>query len=123
MKKLNIIYWVFTTLFAGLMLLSSIPDIILSPDAVVFMHHLGYPDYFTIFIGVAKILGVIAIVVPGFPRLKEWAYAGMFFDLIGAVYSQLATDGFMPLMLFMILPIFLGAMSYIYYHERLSAKA
>jgi len=54
MKKLNIIYWVFTTLFAGLMLLSSIPDIILSPDAVVFMHHLGYPDYFTIFIGVAK---------------------------------------------------------------------
>ncbi len=123
MKKLNTIYWVFTALFAGLMLLSSIPDIVLSPDAVVFMHHLGYPDYFTIFIGVAKILGVIAIVVPGFPRLKEWAYAGMFFDLIGAVYSQLATDGFMPPMLFMILPIFLGAMSYIYYHKRLRAKA
>ena len=94
MKKINIVYWVFTSLFAALMLLSSIPDILLSPDAVVFMHHLGYPDYFTIFIGVAKILGVIAILVPGFPRLKEWAYAGFFFTMSGAIFTHLAVgDG------------------------------
>lgn len=103
------------------MLLSSIPDILLNADALVFMLHLGYPDYFTMFIGVAKILGVIAILTPGFPRLKEWAIAGMFFDLIGAVYSQIATDGFMPQMTFMALPIFLGVISYVYYHKRMAA--
>ena len=91
MKKTNALYWVFTGLFSAIMVLSSIPDIIMSPDAVTFMHQLGYPDYFIPFIGVAKVLGVIAILIPGYPRIKEWAYAGLFFDLIGAVYSQVAT--------------------------------
>jgi hypothetical protein len=52
------------------------------------MAHLGYPLYFLTFLGVWKVLGAVAIVVPGFPRLKEWAYAGMIFDLSGAVVSR-----------------------------------
>ncbi len=89
----------------------------MAADAVKFMSHLGYPEYFLPFIGVAKILGAIAILIPGYPKIKEWAYAGLFFDLIGATYSQIATDGFLPQMAFMILPFTLGVLSYVYYHK------
>lgn len=53
---------------------------------------LGYPRYLLPFLGVAKSLGVIALLVPGFPRLKEWAYAGFTFDLLGAAWSHFSTN-------------------------------
>ena len=58
------------------------------------MAHLGYPSYFLTILGAWKVLGALAILSPGLPRLKEWAYAGMFFDLSGAVASHaLMGDG------------------------------
>lgn len=73
------------------MLFSAIPDIVNDPEAVQFINGvLGYPKYILPFIGVAKALGVIAILVPGFHRLKEWAYAGLAIDLIGATYSVMS---------------------------------
>lgn len=121
MKKINIIYWISTCIFAALMLFSAIPDALCKPEAITFMKYLGYPVYFIGFIGVAKILGCLAILVPRFPRLKEWAYAGLAFDLIGAVYSQIAVGGFNPMMLFMLAWILPGIVSYIYYHKKLKA--
>ena len=118
MKKTNILYWIFTGLFGAFMMFSAIPDILVTPDAITFVTGLGYPKYLIAFLGVAKALGVIAIVVPGFPRIKEWAYAGLFFDLIGATYSGIAANGFDPMMLTMVIPFGLGALSYIYYHKR-----
>ncbi|HEY4654024.1 MAG TPA: DoxX family protein [Cyclobacteriaceae bacterium] len=118
MKKTNILYWIFTGLFGAFMMFSAIPDILVTPDAITFITGLGYPKYLIAFLGVAKALGVIAIVVPGFPRIKEWAYAGLFFDLIGATYSGIAANGFDPMMLTMVIPFGLGALSYIYYHKR-----
>jgi uncharacterized membrane protein YphA (DoxX/SURF4 family) len=117
MKKTKTIYWISTGLFAAFMALTAIPDVLNSEEAVKFMTHLGYPAYFTPFIGVAKLLGSLAILIPGFPRIKEWAYAGLFFDLIGATYSQIATDGFLPQIAFMLLPFTLGIISYYYYHK------
>src|SRR6185369_10727053 len=102
MKKTKIAFWIITGLFSAFMLFSSIPDILVVPDAKAFMNHLGYPDYIIPFLGVMKLLGIIAILIPGFPRIKEWAYAGLFFDLFGAVYSGIANDGFQPGMLIMI---------------------
>lgn len=119
MKKRNIAYWVVTALFSAFMIFSAVPDILLVPDAMKFIGHLGYPDYFIPFIGVAKLLGSIAILIPGFPRIKEWAYAGLFFDLVGAVYSIFRTDGVDFSMLFMILPFGLLFTSYFLYHDRL----
>ncbi len=119
MKKINILYWIFTGLFGALMMFSAIPDIIVVDDAVAMVSNLlGYPKYIIPFLGVAKFLGVVAIVVPGFPRLKEWAYAGLFFDLIGATYSNICIEGLKPEMAFMILPFGIGALSYIYYHKK-----
>jgi len=119
MKKTKIIYWIFTSLFAFMMMGSAIPDIIMAQIAMEGLGQLGYPPYFVPFIGVAKALGVIAILVPGNPRLKEWAYAGLFFDLIGATYSLIASGQPASAWAGMVLPFALGIGSYIYYHKRL----
>lgn len=121
MKNLNIYYWIVTGIFAAFMMFSAVPDIILNPEAVAFMTHLGYPNYFTIFIGVAKALGAIAIVVPGFARIKEWAYAGFFFDLSGALYSVVSVEGFDISLSFMILPFGFLFGSYYLWHQKLKA--
>jgi hypothetical protein len=118
MKTNKILYWTFTGLFGAFMLFSAIPDVLVLPDAAAFITQLGYPVYLVPFLGVAKTLGVIAILVPGFPRLKEWAYAGLFYDLLGATYSALAQGGFQPAILFMLVPFTLEALSYVYFHKK-----
>lgn len=91
---MRIAYWIVTILAALLLAASGVPDILLIPEAVEIFRHLGYPIYLLPFIGVAKILGAIAILQPWFPRLKEWAYAGLAFDVIGAAFSHLSVgDG------------------------------
>ena len=122
MKKTKIIYWIATSLFAFMMLGSAIPDVLSAEVAVKGMHEgLGYPVYFIPFIGIAKVLGVIAILIPGFKRIKEWAYAGLFFDLIGATYSVYSSGVRDGNLAFMLLPLLLGGLSYIYYHRKQSA--
>lgn len=123
MKKIAVTYWIFTALMIALMGIGSIPDIMSSPEAVALFDHLGYPAYLLPFIGVAKLLGVAAILTPGFPRLKEWAYAGFVFDLTGAMYSSLAVgDPPSGLVFFFIGYIVIGG-SYVYHHKRCKAAA
>ncbi len=76
------------------MVLGAIPDILMIDEAKEVAKHLGYPLYLLPFLGVAKTLGAITIVIPKFDRLKEWAYAGLSINLIGAIYSIIQTDGF-----------------------------
>jgi len=123
MKTTKILYWIFTSLFAFVMLGSAIPDVLSSPVAVKGMHEgLGYPIYFVPFIGTAKVLGVLAILIPGYPRIKEWAYAGLFFDLVGATYSIIALGAAMGNWMFMALPLSLGICSYIFYQKKRKAS-
>jgi len=123
MKKTKIIYWIITGLFSAFIIFSSIPDILNTSDAIKFMHdQLGYPVYFIPFIGVAKFLGIVAILIPGFPKIKEWAYAGIAFDLIGATYSVIALGGPIGGPIFMIVPLAFLAGSYIYYHKLQNGK-
>jgi uncharacterized membrane protein len=90
MKQKNIIiYWVATTLLSFGMLASGIAQLLQLKDMKELITHVGYPLYFMNIIGVWKILGVIAILVPNFKLLKEWAYAGFFFLLTGALLSHL----------------------------------
>ena len=123
MKKINIFYWIVTGLFSALMLFSAIPDILNTSDAVKLMSGmLGYPDYLTPFIGVAKVLGVIGILLPGYPRIKEWAYAGLAYDLIGASYSAISVHpdpSIAPMFVF----IALAFASYFLYHKKLKLAA
>jgi len=83
------IYWVATAWLALGMLSTGIVQLIKTPEEKELMVHLGFPIYFLLIIGVWKLLGVIAILLPKLPLLKEWTYAGFFFAMSGAVVSHL----------------------------------
>ena len=93
-KRNKIIYWI-ATLWLALGMLSTATVQLLKEKAgaggVDSITHLGYPVYFLTLIGVWKILGVIAVLIPKFPLLKEWAYAGFFFAMTGAAFSHIAS--------------------------------
>ena len=71
-----------------------------APQVVATISHLGYPSYIATILGTWKLLGVLAILAPGFPRLKEWAYAGFFFDLTGAAVSHAASGDAVGVVIF-----------------------
>lgn len=92
-------YWVITVLIALETLVGGITDfiggrsiLVAGPPVADVVLHLGYPLYFLRILGVWKVLGGIVLLVPGYPRLKEWAYAGIFFELSGAAASWLVYD-------------------------------
>jgi DoxX-like family len=119
MKKNKIAYWVVTALFLLLMLFSSLSSLFSRQQAVAFFSSISLPAYLIPFLSVAKILGVMAILIPGIPRIKEWAYAGLMFDLIGAAWCTYSVSksfaDWAPMLLF----IALGFASYFLYHKRL----
>nr|AIA12146.1 DoxX-like family [uncultured bacterium] len=124
MKRTKILYWVFTGLLAAFMIFSAIPDMMVTKEAVdLISGHLGYPKYLIPFLGVAKLLAAIVIIIPGFPRLKEWAYAGLVFDLGGATFSSIALKdpvwGPQGGWAFMFLPFIVLGLSYYFYHKKL----
>lgn len=89
-KRNKIIYWVATGWLALGMVSTAIVQLMHMKEEVELFDHLGYPVYFLNIIGVWKILGVVAVLSPKFPLLKEWAYAGFFFTMSGAIISHLA---------------------------------
>jgi hypothetical protein len=113
MNGRNRFYWIVTGLMAALMLMASIPDVTLSAMAVDTFAHLGYPRYLLPFIGVAKIAGVFAILLPSPRGLKEWAYAGLVFDLTGAVYSHVSVGDPASTWIFAVIALLLVAGSYL----------
>ena len=86
----TIAYWVTTILGPTSFVIGGVLSLTQSEQVVAGMNHLGYPLYFASILGVWKLLGAIAITAPGFPRLKEWAYAGFVFDLTAAAISHAA---------------------------------
>lgn len=86
-------YWVCTVLVVLFMLPGGIVQVLRLPQNVEGFAKLGFPLYFMVFLGIWKILGSLALVWPGFPLLKEWAYAGVFFDLTGAAVANAVVDG------------------------------
>ena len=88
MDKRQIGYWLATGLFCVAMAAGGTMNLLRVEPQQVAMAELGYPDSLMTILGVAKILGVIALFAPGFPLLKEWAYAGFTFDLLGASASH-----------------------------------
>ena len=115
LKKATIIYWIFTTVFV---LFEGVGSLFFNAQpAVVAMHHLGFPDYFRVELGIGKIIGGILLIVPAIPaRFKEWAYVGFGISCISAFIANLAVDGpalaWFPVLVFAILVV-----SYTCYHK------
>ncbi len=81
-------YWAATVFGPASFVIGGVIGLTHGAEMLNNLAHLGYPAYFSTILGAWKLLGAIAIVAPGFPRLKEWAYAGFFFDLTAAAYSH-----------------------------------
>jgi len=96
MKRQNLIYWIatgFVTLVIGI---SGVLAASHAAPMMVALHHLGYPPYFINILAVGKIVGLVVFLAPGFPRLKEWAYAGFAITILSACYSHLSSgDGWL----------------------------
>jgi uncharacterized membrane protein YphA (DoxX/SURF4 family) len=115
-KRNKIIYWISTIWLAlgmlatgTLQLFKAKAEGAVAPPGVYGITHLGYPVYFLTILSVWKILGVVALLIPKFPLLKEWAYAGFFFAMSGAVFSHIASGDSMtqnvPALLLLILTV------------------
>jgi uncharacterized membrane protein YphA (DoxX/SURF4 family) len=92
----SIVYWVATALVVFELVLGGIWDVLRVPHVRAVFERLGYPLYFLVILGVWKLLGAVALVIPRFPRLKEWAYAGVVFSLTGALASHVAAGDIEP---------------------------
>ena len=103
-KRNKIIYWIATIWLALGMVSTGIVQLSKMKEEVDMITQLGYPLYFLTILGTWKMLGVVAVLIPKFPLLKEWAYAGFFFAMSGAVFSHVASgsgakDFFGPILL------------------------
>jgi|SRR5579872_5612139 len=91
-----IAYWASTALTALLFAAPGLALVLRDPHFVAEMTRLGYPGYFLPFLGIWKVLGAVVVLVPGARYLKEWAYAGMIFDITGAIVSRAAAGDHGP---------------------------
>src|SRR5438270_12351413 len=89
----SVAYWVCTGLVAFFIGSGGLAYAMQAPDVVQGVVALGFPVHFIVLLGVWKVLGSIAILAPGFPLIKEWAYAGIMFELTGAASASVATGG------------------------------
>lgn len=121
-SAIKILYWVFIILFAAFLTMDAIGGITKQQAGVDVMQHLGYPVYLMQITGVAKLLGVIAILQPKFNTIKEWAFAGFAFNFIGAFSSRaiVGDSGFL-----LIFPLIMLAFMFVPYllWKKLNATA
>lgn len=89
-KRDKIIYWIATLWLALGMFSTGIVQLFRMEEETAFIISMGYPAYFLTLLGIWKLLGVVAVLVPGFPLIKEYAYAGFFFIMSGAIFSHIA---------------------------------
>ncbi|AXE20366.1 DoxX family protein [Runella rosea] len=118
MKRDKIIYWITTGLIALLFLFSSYMYLTKAPDLIQSFQKIGFPIYFVTMLGIFKLLGSLALLNPWFDSLKEWAYAGFAFTLIGATWTHIATGTpfIMPIVILGVLGV-----SY-FFKQKLQAK-
>ncbi len=112
MKKWKIAYWIVTVIYSLFMIATAVPDVIAAPGAIMLVEELGYPQYLIFIVGYAKILGVIGILQRKWPFLREWAYAGLAINTLGALISHVTVGGATPFMIPALLGFVLTLASY-----------
>jgi uncharacterized membrane protein len=118
MRKTNLVYWISTGLFCAFLLLTSI-SYFTDPKFVGIYQHLGFPQYFRVELGIAKILGTAALLIPQVPaRIKEWAYAGFGIALISGAIAHFNSHDPMGYVVNALFWLTLLIISYLFWHKR-----
>jgi len=112
MDRKTMVYWIATGLFCAIFLFGGVNHILRTQMIAEGVASLGYPAYLMTILGVAKLLGVAALLVPGRPLLKEWAYAGFTFDLLGASASHAFSGDSVAEMAIPLVLLVVGVVSY-----------
>jgi uncharacterized membrane protein YphA (DoxX/SURF4 family) len=116
MKATKIFYWI-TTVLVSLMMLFSAYSYLTNPQMAAAFKHLGYPDYFRIELAIAKLIGVILLIVPFAGRLKEWVYAGFTIVFISAFISHSSSGDPVFMRAMPVIALLFLAVSYFTYHK------
>lgn len=117
MKKNKIIYWISTVLLC-LPMLGAGYAYFFNPEIVQAFKHFGFPDYFRVELGVAKVLGALALLIPIVPaRIKEWAYAGFFITLVSASITHYSIGDEIGEIIPPIIMLVISIVSYVFYHK------
>lgn len=119
MKRTTIFYWILTGLLLPTLGIGSVNELMGNPESIKIITALGYPASLSPFLGVARLLALLAIFIPKWPRLKEWAYAGLVFDVIGAIYSIVAAGNPLTYIIFPVLLLAIIFGSYYLHHKRI----
>ena len=123
MKATKIIYWVSTILVIVVMLFTAVQTFAHLDHMEAFAKQIQFPGYMFVMLSIAKVLGVIALLIPGYPGVKEWVYAGFTFDLVGAIVLFAGSALSFPVALWtpMLVGLLMLIISYITYHKILKA--
>ncbi|HLZ17749.1 MAG TPA: DoxX family protein [Cyclobacteriaceae bacterium] len=120
MKRNKIIYWISTGVFCAFLLLTSI-SYLTDPNFVEIFKHLGFPQYFRVELGIAKIIGILILLIPQIPsRFKEWAYAGFGITLISGAIAHFNSGDSVGYILNVLFFFAILLISYIYEHKRIN---
>ncbi len=122
MKKDKIIYWVSTGIVTAMMLMSGVMYFA-NPEVAAGFVKLGFPDYFRVELGIAKLIGAVVLIVPQIPtRVKEWAYAGFGINFISAIITHFAINdpNGTPMIFFLLIAL---VVSNIYLHKTKKVSA
>lgn len=122
MKKINIFYWICTGFIVLSLGVGSVLELISASFAEPIIA-LGYPPYLVPFLSIARLLAITVFLLPvnKYPTLREWAFAGITFDLLGAIYSQIAAGKPLVNLIGIIIPLFLLTVSYLLFHKKAAA--
>lgn len=123
MKTVNIAYWICTVLFLLMMGFSAVMSFQHNPEGDKMMAHIGIIPQILTFLAVFKLLGIIAILMPGFSRLKEWAYAGFTFDVLGAIYLFIIAGDPVQAWAPVLVTLLLILASYFLWHKKIDMQA
>jgi len=122
MKRNKIIYWVSTGLFCAFLLLTSI-SYLTDPNFVNIFKHLGFPQYFRVELAIAKVFGVLILLIPQIPsRFKEWAYVAFGITLISGLVAHVNSGDTIGYILNVIFWFILLVISYLFWHKRINKQ-
>jgi len=118
MKKQQIIYRIGLGMLVAFYAMGAVSNLLQLPDVMTSLKILGYPPYFAIFLGICQLLAVIALLIPGFKKVKEWAFIGIYINLIGAMVSHIVVEGFVSALIIILITIIILTITFTLFLKR-----
>ncbi len=118
MKQQQIIYRIGLGMLIVFYAMGGVSNLLQLPDVMKNLKILGYPSYFAVFLGICQISAVILLLIPGFQKIKEWVFIGIYINLIGAMVSHIVVEGFLPVLIIILTTIIILTITFTLFLKR-----